>query len=83
MIQSMETNCEVKPIEKGEYFKSWRFWKPFLAVVIGAMAGYLYYHFVGCTSGQCAITSNPYSSVIGGGFLGLFFVNSFSSKEKS
>jgi hypothetical protein len=67
---------DVKPYEDKTFFSSWRFWKPFLAVVIGAIAGYLYYHFVGCTSGQCAITSNPYMSTIAGGFLGLFIVNS-------
>lgn len=67
---------EVKPYEDKSFFASWRFWKPFLAVVIGAVAGYLYYHFVGCTSGQCAITSNPYMSTIFGGFFGFFIANS-------
>ena len=28
-------------------------------IIIGAVAGYLYYHFVGCSSGTCAITSKP------------------------
>jgi hypothetical protein len=42
----------------------------FIAVILGGTLGYLYYHFVGCTSGSCAITSNPFSSIIMGGVLG-------------
>ncbi|MFN8209250.1 MAG: DUF6132 family protein [Bacteroidales bacterium] len=56
--------------------RTWGFWKPIVAVVIGALAGYLYYHFVGCKSGTCAITGNPWASTIWGGLLGLFFVKS-------
>jgi len=82
MIEPMESKFEFEPLEKREFFKSWQFWKPFLAVFIGGVAGFLYYHFVGCTSGQCAITSNPYSSVIGGSFLGLFVVNSPCSRGR-
>ncbi len=66
----------------GEFLKSWKFWKPFLTVLVGGLGGYLYYHFVGCTSGQCAITSNPYTSVIGGSFLAYFIVNSPCSRGR-
>ena len=74
----MENNCEVKPRPSTikEFFKSWYFWKPFLGVAIGGTAGFLYYHFVGCSSGSCAITSNPYMSVLWGGLLGFFLVKS-------
>lgn len=64
------------------FFKSWRFWRPFLAVTIGGMAGFLYYYFVGCNSGSCGITSNPYMSVVWGGLLGLFIVNSPCSRGR-
>lgn len=30
----------------------------------GAVCGYLYYLYVGCSTGSCAITSNPYNSVM-------------------
>ncbi len=38
--------------------------------LIGGLAGFLYYRFVGCVSGACPITSNPlvampYGAVIG------------------
>lgn len=80
----MENNCEVKPRPRTikELFRSWSFWKPFLAIVIGGIAGFLYYHFVGCTSGTCAITSNPYMSIMMGGFMGYFVVNSPCSRGK-
>ena len=72
----METNYEVKPIQKKVFFKTWRFWKNIVAVFIGGLAGFLYYHFVGCNSGTCAITSSPYMSTFYGGLMGLFVVNS-------
>jgi hypothetical protein len=78
----MDPSCETKKKPKSirEFVKSSFFWKPFSGVVIGGIAGYLYYHFVGCASGTCAITSNPYLSTIGGGFLGFFISNSPCSK---
>jgi len=41
------------------------------AVLIGAAGGYAYYHFVGCSTGTCPITSNPYISTGYGALLGL------------
>lgn len=76
----MENQEEIKPGNK--FFKSWNFWKQVLAVVVGALAGYLYYNFVGCSSGQCAITGNPYMSAIWGGLFALFLVNSPCSSGK-
>lgn len=40
-------------------------------VLGGALAGYLYYRFVGCRSGVCPITSNPYISAGYGALMGL------------
>jgi len=42
-----------------------------IGTMIGAISGYLYYHFVGCSSGTCRITSKPlnctlYFALIGG-----------------
>jgi len=65
-----------------EFFKSWNFWRPALAIIIGSAAGFLYYYFVGCTSGKCAITGNPYYSTIWGGVLGFFVVNSPCSRGR-
>ena len=78
----MENNCETKPGNFKEFIKSSWFLRPFLGVVIGGVAGFLYYYFVGCTSGHCPITNNPYMSIIWGGLLGLFIVKSPCSRGK-
>ena len=73
----MKETCETenKPKTFRELIRSAHFWKPASSVIIGGTLGFLYYYFVGCTSGTCAITSNPFLSIIFGGVLGLFIVN--------
>jgi len=39
-------------------------------VVLGGASGYAYYRFVGCRTGTCPITSNPWISTIYGAVLG-------------
>jgi hypothetical protein len=41
-----------------------------IGVFVGALAGYLYYHFIGCNSGTCAITSKPLNSTLYGALMG-------------
>ena len=73
MEEIQEIDIKTKILNR---FKTWRFLKNIVAVFVGGLAGFLYYHFVGCTSGQCAITGNHYMSTFYGGLLGLFVVNS-------
>ena len=56
--------------------------KRILPVIIGAILGYGYYHFIGCNSGSCAITSNPYISTAYGGLLGLVLAIPSKKDEK-
>lgn len=35
-----------------------------IGTLIGALAGYLYWKFIGCTTGSCPITSSPINSSI-------------------
>ncbi|MDI9505730.1 MAG: hypothetical protein GX246_09490 [Clostridiales bacterium] len=42
----------------------------FIGVLVGAAGGYAFYRFVGCASGACIITSNPFVSTVYGGLLG-------------
>jgi hypothetical protein len=53
-----------------------------IGVVIGAIGGYLYYHFVGCNSGTCAITSKPLNSTLYGALMGGLFFNLFKKQNK-
>lgn len=41
------------------------------ATLAGGIGGYLYYYFIGCASGSCAITSNPWISTLYGAGMGL------------
>jgi C4-dicarboxylate transporter len=41
-----------------------------LGLIIGAIGGYAYYHFIGCNTGSCPITSNPWSSIFYGILVG-------------
>lgn len=51
-----------------------------MGMMFGAIAGYAYYHFVGC-NGSCMIASSPWISTIYGGMLGGLFVNAFSRQK--
>lgn len=52
-----------------------------IGAFVGAIVGYLYYYFVGCASGTCAITSKPINSTVYGAVVGGLIVNMFQ-KEK-
>lgn len=41
-----------------------------LGVVAGAVLGFLYSRFIGCRTGTCPLTSNPYSATLYGAVLG-------------
>lgn len=53
-----------------------------IGVALGAVGGYLYYYYVGCVSGSCAITSNPINSTLYGSMMGGLLLNTFK-KEKT
>lgn len=40
------------------------------SVLLGALAGLAWYRFVGCRTGACAITANPYTSTLYGAAMG-------------
>lgn len=52
-----------------------------LGVLIGALAGYLYYQFIGCSSGSCLITSNPVNSTLYGMIMGGLLFNVFQKTK--
>lgn len=54
----------------------------FLGAMAGAVAGFLYWKFVGCVTGTCAITSNPYRSTVYFAIMGGLLFSMFK-KEKT
>lgn len=63
--------------------KDWKWYLP--GILLGAAAGYIYYHFWGC-DGTCAITSSPWRSAVYGSIMGALLNNMFKpavDKEKA
>jgi len=42
-----------------------------IGAAIGGVLGFLFYKFVGCSSGTCPITSKPLNSILYGAVMGL------------
>ena len=51
-----------------EFLKTYRM--KLVGVAIGAVAGFAYWYFIGCTSGTCPIQSNWHTSTLYGGLIG-------------
>ena len=41
-----------------------------IVILVGGGLGYAYYRFIGCSSGTCPLTSNPYISTVYGMVVG-------------
>lgn len=52
-----------------------------LFLVLGAVAGLLYWRFIGCTTGSCPITSKWYTSSAYGLLFGWLISDLFSEKR--
>ena len=56
-------------------------YKKVVVILIGAALGFAYYRFIGCQSGACPLTSNPWISTGYGAMIG--FVFTLNGKQKS
>ena len=64
------------------FFKTLNIWyRRAIAAAIGGAVGFAYYHYIGCASGTCPITSSPYISTVYGMLAGALFINK-NPKEK-
>jgi phosphate/sulfate permease len=66
-----------------DFLKKYK-WK-IAGTIVGAIAGYAYYYYIGCNSGTCPIQSHWQTSTLYGALIGYVFVNSpnkKTSKEK-
>lgn len=57
-----------------QYIQGWKWYLP--GLILGAVAGYVYYHFWGC-NGTCLITSSPVNSMLYGAVMGALFNSLF------
>jgi hypothetical protein len=58
-----------------------KYWLTIPGILVGSIAGYLYYHYVGC-QGSCMIASSPVNSILYGALMGGIGFNSFQ-KDKT
>jgi hypothetical protein len=54
-----------------------------IGLIIGSIGGYLYYHYVGCNSGTCPITSRPLNSTLYGAVMGGLLFSIFKKENHS
>ncbi|MGE4346694.1 MAG: DUF6132 family protein [Flavobacteriaceae bacterium] len=54
-----------------------------IGIPLGALAGFLYWKFVGCNTGTCAITSNPLNSTLYGSVMGGLVFSMFKKNKKA
>ena len=52
-----------------------------IGILLGAIAGFMYWKFVGCANGTCMITSKPLNSSLYGALMGFLVLGMFK-KEK-
>lgn len=54
-----------------------------VGALLGASAGFLYWYFIGCSSGTCPITSSPVVSSIWGAVMGGLILDMFKPKKQN
>lgn len=53
----------------------------FTGIAFGAVAGFFYWKFIGCSSGTCAITSKPLNSTLYGALMGFLVAGIFKKEQ--
>lgn len=52
-----------------------------IGILLGSIAGFMYWKFIGCANGTCMITSKPLNSSLYGALMGFLLLGMFK-KEK-
>lgn len=58
-------------------------WKIVIGLLVGGGLGFAYYRFIGCVTGTCPLTSNPYISSGFGALIGAIAANSPKPTNKN
>lgn len=58
-------------------------WLYLAGAATGALAGFLYWKYVGCASGTCMITSKPLNSTAYGALMGSLLFGIFKKENRS
>jgi hypothetical protein len=56
-------------------------WLYFIGAVVGALGGFLYWRYVGCVTGTCAITSSPVNSTLYFGSFGAILLGGLKREK--
>ena len=54
-----------------------------IGLVLGGILGYAYYHFIGCNTGTCSITSKPINSSGYGMVMGYLILSTFEKTKEN
>ena len=57
-------------------------WTYALGAIIGAIGGYLYWRYIGCSTGTCPITSSPTASTLYGALIVGLLGGMFKKKKQ-
>ncbi len=57
-------------------------WAYIAGAAIGALAGYLYWYFVGCETGTCPLKSSPWAMILWGGLFGSLIFDLIFGRNK-
>ena len=74
----MDNTCEVtqRPKTVKEFFRSKYFWRPFLSIVIGMLAGFIYHFLVNCKQTLCTFDGEMVKTILFWGFIGFWVTSS-------
>ena len=54
-----------------------------IGLVLGESLGYAYYHFIGCNTGTCSITSKPINSSVYGMVMGYLILSTYEKTKEN
>ena len=79
----MENTCETKASCREKMVQKIKSSVPeIIGLVLGAVGGFVYFKTVGCSTGSCPITSNPWLTIIWGSLIGYLTGSIFNKNKK-